>query len=207
MTQGVNVPAVYVAVEIEAPLEAVWDRTQQPDPHARWDLRFSRIEYLPRSNEDEPQRFLYETRIGFGLKIRGEGAFVGTKQGIDGSRTTALRFWCDDRRSLVRSGCGYWRYIPNERGVTFLTRFDYDTRFGLAGALLDRVVFLLLVGWATRMELRPSSPLARARARARDFTPGAPPTRRALPPTPRADAGAARRPRRGSRLLAPPQIG
>ena len=144
-----NVPAVYVAVEIEAPLEAVWDRTQQPDPHARWDLRFSRIEYLPRSNEDEPQRFLYATRIGFGLKIRGEGAFVGTKQATDGSRTTALRFWCDDRRSLVRSGCGYWRYIPNERGVTFLTRFDYDTRFGFAGALLDRVVFRPLVGWAT----------------------------------------------------------
>ena len=149
MTQGVNAPAVYVAVEIEAPLEAVWDRTQQPDPHARWDLRFSRIEYLPRSSVDEPQRFLYATRIGFGLRICGEGAFVVTKQGTDGSRTTVLRFWCDDRRSLVRSGCGYWRYIPNEGGITFLTRFDYETRFGLAGALLDRVVFRPLVGWAT----------------------------------------------------------
>ena len=148
-----NAPAVYVAVDIEAPLEAVWDRTQQPEPHARWDLRFSRIEYLPRGRVDEPQRFLYATRIGFGLKISGEGAFVVTKQGTDGSRTTALRFWCDDRRSLVRSGCGYWRYIPNERGVTFLTRFDYDTRFGFAGALLDRVVFRPLVGWATAWSL------------------------------------------------------
>ena len=108
MTQGVNVPAVYVAVEIEAPLEAVWDRTQQPDPHTRWDLRFSRIEYLPRSNEDEPQRFLYETRIGFGLKIRGEGAFVGTKQGIDLDRL----FW---GRSLWSGLCRANHSCPGKR--------------------------------------------------------------------------------------------
>ena len=93
------------------------------------------------------QRFVFTTRIGFGLKIRGEGEFV-VKRAPDGSRTTALRFWCDDRRSLVRSGRGYWRYVPTHHGVTFLTRFDYDTRFGHLGIALD-CCFRPLVSWAT----------------------------------------------------------
>jgi hypothetical protein len=149
LTHDVKNPPVYVEVEIRAPLEMVWARTHEPDQHARWDLRFSQLEYLPRAREDEPQRLLYTTRIGFGLKVRGEGAFIGTKDAGDGSRTTALRFWCSDRRSLIRSGSGYWRYIPTERGVTFLTRYDYETRFGHAGAFVDRLVFRPLLGWAT----------------------------------------------------------
>ena len=145
-----KVPPVYVEIAIRAPFQALWERTQQADEHARWDLRFSRIEYLPRASEHEPQRFRYTTRIGFGVKIRGEGTFfVRPGDAVDGSRTTALRFWSNDRRSLVRSGSGYWRYVPNERGVTFLTRFDYETRFGRAGALVDRLLFRPFVGWAT----------------------------------------------------------
>jgi polyketide cyclase/dehydrase/lipid transport protein len=149
LTHDVKSPPVYVEVDIRAPLETVWERTHQPDSHARWDLRFSRLEYLPPAGGRDLQRLLYTTRIGFGLKIRGEGAFVGSKDAVDGSRTTGLRFWCSDRRSLIRSGSGYWRYIPNEGGTTFLTRFDYETRFGRGGALFDRLLVRPLLRWAT----------------------------------------------------------
>ena len=39
--------SVYVERLIRAPIESVWNKSQQPDQHQRWDLRFTRIEYLP----------------------------------------------------------------------------------------------------------------------------------------------------------------
>ena len=142
-------PPIYVETLVGAPLDELWEKTQDPALHERWDLRFTSIEYLPRAGPDEPQRFLYSTRVGFGLAIRGTGESVGTREGETGARTSALRFWSDDPRSLIRTGSGYWRYIPTADGVRFLTRYDYETRWGLAGAAVDRVLFRPLLGWAT----------------------------------------------------------
>jgi hypothetical protein len=64
-----RMPGIYVETAIRAGLDDVWQKTQNPELHQRWDLRFSLIRYLPK-REGEPQRFLYETRIGLGLAIR-----------------------------------------------------------------------------------------------------------------------------------------
>jgi hypothetical protein len=140
---------IYVEILIRAPLEDVWKKTQRPDLHQRWDLRFTRIEYLPRPDEADPQRFLYATRLGFGLEVRGAGESVGEKDAPDGSRTSALRFWSDDGRALIREGSGYWRYVPSTEGIRFITSYDYEARFGTLGKLVDRVAFRPLLGWAT----------------------------------------------------------
>ena len=52
---------IYVEIPIRASMDELWEKTQNPQLHQRWDLRFSQIEYLPRQGE-EPQRFLYRTR-------------------------------------------------------------------------------------------------------------------------------------------------
>ena len=139
---------IYVEITIAGTMADVWTRTQDPSLHEQWDLRFTAIEYLPRPDPAAPQRFLYATRVGFGLGIEGEGQSVGSHDGPGGVRTSALEFWSDDRRSLIRRGSGYWKYIPVPGGVTFLTWYDYKTRFGLAGRALD-LVFRPLLGWAT----------------------------------------------------------
>lgn len=139
---------IYVEILITAPLERVWELTQKPEVHQRWDLRFSMIRYLPRSSESEPQRFLYETRIGAGLAIRGTGESVATRIAEDGSTSSSLQFASDDRLSLIREGAGYWRYIPTAKGLRFLTWYDYRVRFGAAGRWLDRI-FRPVMGWAT----------------------------------------------------------
>ncbi|HYV21380.1 MAG TPA: DoxX-like family protein [Candidatus Bathyarchaeia archaeon] len=138
---------IYVERFISASMDALWNATQSPKVHERWDLRFSEISYIPRAAETEPQRFLYATRIGFGMRITGAGESVGTAE-RNGDRTSALRFWSDDRKSLIRKGSGYWRYAPTEAGIRFITLYDYETRFGLAGRALD-LVFRPLLGWAT----------------------------------------------------------
>jgi hypothetical protein len=141
--------SIYVEILIRAPMEALWAHTQTPELHQRWDLRFSRIDYLPRESESEPQRFRYATRIGFGLEVAGEGESLGERDLATGSRFSALKFSSADSRSIIREGAGYWKYIPAAEGTIFLTWYDYRARFGALGALLDRVGFRPLMGWAT----------------------------------------------------------
>lgn len=141
---------IYVEILIRGSIDEIWRRTQVPDLHELWDLRFTGIEYLPKSSEDEPQLFRYSTRIGFGLDIHGDGESTGTREDSTGRRTSALKFWSDDPKSLIREGSGYWLYNPAADGnVRFLTWYDYRTHFGAAGRMIDRLLFRPLLGWAT----------------------------------------------------------
>ena len=142
-------PGIYVEILIRGDIEEVWRQTQKPELHEPWDLRFTKIQYLPRASEVEPQRFNYTTRIGFGLQIVGQGESAGNREETTGVRTSALTFWSADSKSLIEEGSGYWQYIPTENGVRFLTWYDYRTRFGAVGRLLDGILFRPLLGWAT----------------------------------------------------------
>lgn len=140
---------LYVEASIHGPLDRVWQLTQDPALHQRWDLRFSTISYLPRPDLNEPQRFTYATRIGFGLAIAGTGESIATRESADGIRTSSLRFWSASPLSLIEEGSGYWKYVPLPDGtLRFLTWYDYRTRFGPFGPIAD-FVFRPLIGWAT----------------------------------------------------------
>jgi len=140
---------IYVESFIRAPMEELWEKTQNPKFHTAWDLRFSEISYLPRADESEPQSFLYRTRIGFGLDIAGQGESRGEHQASSGTRTSALRFWSNDPKSLIVEGSGYWKYTPEADGIRFVTVYDYRPRFGAAGRIFDFLAFRPLIAWAT----------------------------------------------------------
>ncbi len=129
-------------------MDELWEKTQDPKLHQRWDLRFSQIDYLP-SKPGEAQKFLYSTRIGAGLRIEGAGETTGQRDDSEGRRTSALKFWSGDRKSLIEMGSGYWKYIPTSDGIRFITWYDYRTRFGALGRLADKLFFQPLLGWAT----------------------------------------------------------
>jgi hypothetical protein len=140
---------IYVEARIRGSMDELWRLTQTPHLHALWDLRFTDIEYLPRPDESQPQQFRYATRVGFGLAVEGRGETVGQRDAANGERASALRFWSDDPRSLIREGAGYWRYVPTTDGLRFFTYYDYRVRFGALGRLVDVLVFRPLLGWAT----------------------------------------------------------
>lgn len=142
-------PGIYVEILIRGKIDELWRQTQTPELHEPWDLRFTNITYLPRASEAEPQRFNYSTRIGFGLKISGEGESTGDREDTTGVRTSALSFWSADPKSLIEEGSGYWKYIPTSEGVRFITWYDYRTRFGALGRAIDGRLFRRLIGWAT----------------------------------------------------------
>src|SRR5260370_21842410 len=105
---------IYVEIAIRCSMDELWEKTQNPELHQRWDLRFTQIEYLPREPE-EPQKFLYSTRIGFGLKIAGSGESTGTRNCDDVTRTSSLKFWSADLKSLIKVGSGYWKYVSGRQ--------------------------------------------------------------------------------------------
>ncbi|WP_404313342.1 SRPBCC family protein [Agrococcus terreus] len=133
---------IYVESSIRAPLAEVWARTQDLEDHPRWDLRFSSIE--PTTLDDEAQRFRYARRIPW-RTVQGVGISIGERAGADGSRTSALRFATDDPLSPIRSGRGYWRYVPDGDSVRFITGYDFEPGMGRVVDLVARP----LLGWAT----------------------------------------------------------
>jgi hypothetical protein len=136
--------SIYVRIRIAAPLERIWQLTQDPREHPRWDARFSAITpvaELPGGGT----RFRYELRTPVHT-IRGTGTTIGERHRADGTRTSALRFTTRDPLSPLGAGRGYWRYEPDGDGVVFSTGYDYEPGWG---ALLDRVLLRRIVGWMT----------------------------------------------------------
>ena len=73
--------AIYVEIEIKADVDRVWQLTQDPDQHPRWDLRFSSITPIA-SLPTGGSRFVYQRRLLFHT-IRGTGTSLGEKHRPD----------------------------------------------------------------------------------------------------------------------------
>lgn len=127
----------------------MWAHTQDPSIHQQWDLRFSEITYLLKSDPTESQKFLYSTNISFGIKVNGIGESVATKTKDNGKSISVLKFSSENNSSIIKHGSGYWKYIPETDGIKFLTGYDYETRWSFFGELFDKYIFRPLMVWAT----------------------------------------------------------
>jgi len=140
---------LYIETKIKCDIDELWTKTQEPSLHQEWDLRFSKISYLPKNNPKDPQKFLYSTKVGFGIDVNGIGESVATKIKDNGESTSVLKFSSDSKISLIKQGSGYWKYIPQKEGIKFYTGYDYETRWGLFGKVIDKFIFRPLMVWAT----------------------------------------------------------
>lgn len=139
---------IYVEIRIHAPMSDLWEKTQNPALHQRWDLRFGEIAYLPKEHSDLPQQFTYAITVA-GIRVDGRGETAGERNREDGSRTSALKFWSDHRLSPIKKGSGYWKYVPTDDGIRFFTWYDYTVRWGRFGSIVDRHILRPLMGWGT----------------------------------------------------------
>ena len=55
--------SIYVEILVRAPMDDLWAHTQTPALHEKWDLRFSRIRYLPKHNSVWGPLFGYSGRF------------------------------------------------------------------------------------------------------------------------------------------------
>ena len=140
---------LYIETKIRCDLDTLWKHTQEPGTHQQWDLRFTEIKYLPKESPEEPQKFLYSTKIVFGVKVDGIGESVATKTKDNGESTSVLKFSSDSNLSIIKEGSGYWKYVPESDGIKFYTGYDYKTRWGGLGKVFDKFIFRPLMIWAT----------------------------------------------------------
>jgi hypothetical protein len=138
---------LYVEARIRAGMDQLWEATQDPAQHRRWDLRFTHIDYQG-PGAGGARRFRYGVRV-LGVMVSGTGVCAGERRGPHGSRASALRFASPHPLSLLAEGSGYWRYVPAPQGIRFLTGYDYRPRWGWFGRFADRLAFRPLMGWAT----------------------------------------------------------
>jgi hypothetical protein len=136
---------IVVEALIPAPVETVWQRTQEPEQHVLWDIRFDHIAYTGRRDDRGYELLDYRTRIGFGVSVQGYGHYLHTTP----LRHSSFEFDSTDWKSLIRNGRGIWQYEPQDGGTFFKTVYDYEVRHGVLGRFLDRVVFRRLLQLAT----------------------------------------------------------
>ena len=136
---------IVVEAIIAAPLELVWQRSQVPELHTAWDIRFNHIRYLDETDERGYHLMDYRTNIALGITIRGFGRYLTNAEHSHSS----FEFDSDDWKSIIRNGRGIWLYRPSAEGTLFKTVYDYDVRHGWIGRTLDTLIFRSLLQLAT----------------------------------------------------------
>ncbi|HEX4620224.1 MAG TPA: hypothetical protein VH208_01540 [Myxococcaceae bacterium] len=136
---------IVVEVTLPAPVEQVWERSQVPDLHVQWDIRFDTIRYLDEVDARGFRKLDYRTGIGFGLEIRGFGAYLHSAP----LEHSSFEFDSTDWKSLITRGRGVWIYRRVEGGTFFKTVYDYDVRFGALGRAIDALLFRPMIRLAT----------------------------------------------------------
>lgn len=136
---------IVVEAIIPQPVTVVWERTQTPELHLAWDIRFTGIDYLDEVDKSGFRLMDYRTRVGFGIEVAGTGRYL---QNTPPHHST-FEFGSGDWKSIITKGRGIWQYEPCAEGTYFKTVYDYDVRYGAFGGLIDRVLFRRLMQLAT----------------------------------------------------------
>jgi hypothetical protein len=143
-----NVPAnhkIVVEALIPAPVEVVWERTQQPSQHVSWDIRFTHISYRDEVDARGFRTLDYRTDVAFGIAVSGIGRYLHSTP----LEHSSFEFDSDDWKSIIRNGRGVWLYESRPEGTYFKTVYDYDRRYGILGRALDGLLFRRLLQLST----------------------------------------------------------
>jgi len=136
---------IIVEAIIPCEVETLWDRSQNPDLHILWDIRFSHIKYTDELDEKGFQLMDYRTKIGFGLEIKGVGRYLQNTP----LKHSTFEFESGDWKSIIKIGRGIWQYKPCAEGTYFRTVYDYETNYSVFGAIVDRAFFRPMMQLAT----------------------------------------------------------
>ena len=145
MSSEARARKIVVEAIIPAPVEVVWERSQVPEQHTAWDIRFNHIGYLDKTDDRGYHLMDYRTNVALGITINGYGRYLTNSVHSHSS----FEFDSDDWKSIIRNGRGIWLYRPCPGGTLFKTVYDYDVRHGWIGRVLDAAIFRSLLQVAT----------------------------------------------------------
>jgi hypothetical protein len=136
---------IVVEAIIPAPVAVVWERSQVPEQHTAWDIRFNHIGYIDKTDDRGYRLMDYRTNVALGITVNGHGRYLTNSEHSHSS----FEFDSDDWKSIIRNGRGIWLYRSCSEGTLFKTVYDYDVRHGWIGRVLDAAIFRSLLQLAT----------------------------------------------------------
>jgi hypothetical protein len=136
---------IVVDAVVPASVDIVWERTQEPLSHVKWDIRFTAIRYLDDVDARGYHLMDYRTNIAFGIEVAGVGRYLHSTP----RKSSTFEFDSSDWKSIIKDGRGVWLYQDAEGATYFKTVYDYDARYGWLGSLLDWLIFRRLLQLAT----------------------------------------------------------
>ena len=136
---------IVVEAVLPASVELVWDRTQTPELHVAWDIRFTRIKYIDKLDPRGFRMMDYRTSVGFGIEVSGVGCYLHN----NAPHHSTFEFESADFKSIITKGRGIWQYESCAEGTYFKTVYDYGTRHGAVGRIVDALLFRKLMQLAT----------------------------------------------------------
>jgi len=145
MSSEARARKIVVEAIIPAPVEVVWERSQVPEQHTAWDIRFNHIGYIDKTDDRGYHLMDYRTNVALGITINGHGRYLANSEHSHSS----FEFDSDDWKSIIRNGRGIWLYRRCSEGTLFKTVYDYDVRHGWIGRMLDAAIFRSLLQLAT----------------------------------------------------------
>jgi hypothetical protein len=136
---------IVVEALIPAPVEVVWERTQEPAQHVTWDIRFTHIAYRDEVDARGFRLLDYRTDVALGIAVAGVGRYLHSTP----LEHSSFEFDSHDWKSIIRNGRGVWLYERRPGGTYFKTVYDYERRYGMLGRALDGLLFRRLLQLAT----------------------------------------------------------
>src|SRR5215211_3991805 len=112
---------IVVEAIIPAPVDVVWERTQTPQLHVAWDIRFTHIQSLEGTDDRGFHLLDYRTDVAFGIEVRGLGRYLQSQP----PHLSTFEFESADWKSIITRGRGVWQYKPCAEGTYFKTVYDY----------------------------------------------------------------------------------
>jgi hypothetical protein len=145
VSSEVRARKIVVEAIIPAPVEVVWERSQVPEQHTAWDIRFNHIANIDKTDDRGYHLMEYRTNVALGITINGYGRYLTNSEHSHSS----FEFDSDDWKSIIRNGRGIWLYRQCPEGTLFKTVYDYDVQHGWIGRVLDAAIFRSLLQLAT----------------------------------------------------------
>jgi hypothetical protein len=148
LKEGIKMANCKLAIEIDAPIEVVWDLTQDPKRRAEWDFRIKEAELLDATS---PRK---------GAKFRSRGSLIGGFElkmeyvTVELYRRSAVKL-LESKGVPFKSGGGSWHYRSLDTGKTC---FETNIRMMTGTSMFDKFVDYWFAGpflkWMTLKSLK-----------------------------------------------------
>jgi len=105
MSSEARARKIVVEAIIPAPVEVVWERSQVPEQHTAWDIRFNHIGYIDKTDDRGYHLMDYRTNVALGITINGHGRYLANSSILIPASNSIPMIGSQSSATGAESGC------------------------------------------------------------------------------------------------------